>query len=153
MFHTSLCIWCSHSRLYSHVYYLTDPLPPPANVSCDKTSSNGFEITWEAVVDDSCAMSQVEYNVTITRDSDIEYTMIVISDNRIRVSDVLQRGVSYNVSVSAARTVTGSCGGEPATILCQTLDAAPTISLSSMLLISQNVIIVILFITIIILLS
>ena len=46
------------------------------------------EITWEAVVDDSCAMSQVEYNVTIIRDSDIVYTMIVISDNRIRVSDV-----------------------------------------------------------------
>ena len=61
-------------------------------------------------------MSQVEYNVTITRDSDIEYTMIVISDNRIRVSNMLQPGASYNVSVSAARTVTGSCGGEPATI-------------------------------------
>ena len=75
-------------------------------------------------------MSQVEYNVTITRDSDIVHTMIVISDNRIRASNTLQPGASYNVSVSAARTETGSCGGGPATILCQTLDAAPTISLS-----------------------
>ena len=94
-------------------------------------------------------MSQVEYNVTITRHSDIVYTMIVISYNRIRVSNTLQPGASYNISVRAARKVAGSCGGEPATIVCQTLDAAPIISLSSMLLISQNVIIVILFITII----
>ena len=88
---------------------------PVSEVSCP--SSNNLEISWNAVIDSPACVNQVAYMVTITNISGVVTTRNV-SDNQIDVSDVFQRGKSYNVSV-CSKAVGGSCSAELATILCE----------------------------------
>ena len=86
---------------------------PVSGLSC----SNNLEISWNAVIDSPACVNQVAYMVTITNISGVVATRNV-SDNQIDVSDVFQRGESYNVSV-CSKAVNGSCSAEPGTTLCE----------------------------------
>ena len=93
---------------------------PVSGVSC----SNNLDISWNAVIDSPACVNQVEYMVTITNISGVVTTRNV-SDSQIDVSDVLQRGESYIVSV-CSKAVKGPCSAEPATILCEISLTPPT---------------------------
>ena len=106
-------------QMYMRIYPPSGPLAPPPNLDCQNTT-RGLEVTWDSVVDESCAMSTVEYNVTIP---DVMFAERV---NSSRIEIIINGGESYNISVVAVRTVNRSFTGQPAFITCMTEVDIPT---------------------------
>ena len=59
-------------------------------------------------------MSSVVYDLTVTQGINVVHT-VMGAENGTEITGILDPGSYYNISVSA-RTVNGSCGGEPTTI-------------------------------------
>ena len=87
---------------------------------------NGLLIAWDAVSDNSCAGSPINYSVTVMAVRDSDGMVFVLShdieENEIAITNVLQPSQNYSISVRA-RTVKDSCVGVAATIVCETADS------------------------------
>ena len=68
-------------------------------------------------------MSSVVYDLTVTQGINVVHT-VMGAENGTEITGILDPGSYYNISVSA-RTVNGSCGGEPTTIECVTSPSIP----------------------------
>ena len=93
---------------------MADPLPAPSNPTC-KNSTNGLNVSWEAVNDTTCARSDVEYLVTVIRE---RHMMIIVpsmtaAETAVELTNTqgLERNTTYVIYVKP-RTLVGSCGGE-----------------------------------------
>ena len=92
--------------------------------------TNGLVISWDAVTDDSCAGSPVNYAVTVVRESDgmVFATLHDINENRTEIMKKVEPNQKYSVSVSARITTLtngSTCEGELSTIVCSTSDSSP----------------------------
>ena len=123
----SLCIVGEFFLPLIIVYYtifssiLSGPLPPPTNLLCMITP-RGLNVTWEPVTDNSCAMSDVNYLVTVIRRSDMItiISSMPVTETTAKLTNTLglQPNTRYIISVSAV-TTTGSCKGQQATVICE----------------------------------
>ena len=106
--------------IYSHSN-LSGPLPPPTNLICMITP-RGLNVTWEPVVDGSCAMSDVNYLVTVIRASDMMtiISSMPVTETTVELTNtlVLQPNIRYIIYVSTT-TITGGCEGLPGNVSCE----------------------------------
>ena len=98
------------------------------------TTLRGLSVSWEPVVDTSCAMSDVNYLVTVIRGSDM---MTIISSKPVTETTAeltntlgLLPNTTYIIYVSAT-TITGGCEGQQANVTCGTSPDLPTVTLST----------------------
>ena len=101
------------------IVFTTGQLPPPANLQCISTT-NRLLVSWDAVIDASCAESTVKYYVTVVRQRDgvVIDSLTDFDDNVAEIINMTTPDIDYNISVSA-RTTVASCIGQPATIICK----------------------------------
>ena len=113
------------------IIYSAAPPPAPIGLTCAITP-RGLNVTWEAVTDTSCAMSDVNYSVTAIRESEriTDIDSFLVSGTTVELTNTLglQPNTSYIIFVSSVIINGGCMSQQQANVTCGTSPDLPTVA-------------------------
>ena len=92
----------------------------------------GLNVSWEPVIDTSCAMSDVKYLVTAIRESEriTDIDSVLVSGTTVELTNRLglRHNTSYIISVSSVIINGGCMSQQQANVTCGTSSDLPTVA-------------------------